>query len=435
MACPDCIKAWMEIQQRPVCVLCQQTWDTFDLLRFNPEFGTAMAKTYFRTLITEMSPHFTPEILAFKEMEASFNSFNRMKQELNALNKQFSTEQKTFKQDRIKQLKKDMENIVAYMNLQHQSFYGMSNGTTFVGRPFFEIIRCTQDKCIGMVDLTSPGAACVVCDNKHCTKCWVAIDDDDSHQCDDENLKAVQTILSTSRQCPTCRTIIQRSEGCPVMYCTQCKQGFDFDNGKILHGIIENPHFFQDQNRQDTDRADKYRFWKNFTQIQPVSLYRSTWFLRNPGVSDRVSRETDGYSLDLVEQNLLVTLHHLMMVGDFRSFYIKCEKGYPILFELALNCMTHGVTDEMLNKMFKVISVIHRIESYVYTCNQVIDDVARTLRQTPPRSTERINQLMQMVPHTENLIRQFSNTTLIRDFIAIESEGVFDFKKLLSLLQ
>jgi hypothetical protein len=333
-------------------------------------------------------------------------------------------------QDRIKQLKKDMENIVAYMNVQHQSFYGMSNGQTFVGRPFFEIIRCTQDKCIGMVDLTSPGAACVVCDTVHCTKCWVAIDDNDSHQCDDKNLKAVQTILSTSRQCPTCRTIIQRSEGCPVMYCTQCKQGFDFDNGKILHGIIENPHFFQDQNRQDTDRGDKYRIWKNFTQIQPVFLQRSTWFLRNPGVSDRVSRETVGYSLDLLEQNLLVTLHHLMMVGDFRSFYVKCEKGYNILFELALNCMAHGVTDEMLDKMFKVISVIHRTESYVYACNQVIDDVALTLRQTPPRSTERINQLMKMVPHTENLLRQFKNTTLFRDFIAIESEGVFDFKKL-----
>ncbi len=74
-----------------------------------------------------------------------------------------------------------------------------------------------------------------------CTRCHKQLDALPDQEIDPETLKLLESI---SKRCPVCSAFIQKAEGCNHMFCTNCKNGFNWnDLSKLDDRNNTNPHF------------------------------------------------------------------------------------------------------------------------------------------------------------------------------------------------
>jgi hypothetical protein len=85
------------------------------------------------------------------------------------------------------------------------------------------------------------------------------------HRCKKADVETVRFMKRTTRQCPSCPTLIHKISGCSQMWCTQCFTAFDYKTGEIAKGRVHNPHYFQhlrehgNIDRENGDRAYEQR--------------------------------------------------------------------------------------------------------------------------------------------------------------------------------
>ena len=106
------------------------------------------------------------------------------------------------------------------------------------------IHKCQKEGCRGFL---SSQWKCGVCEEWTCKECLEVIGPDKNveHVCKKENLESAKLIKKETRPCPKCATPIFKINGCDQMFCTQCKTPFSWNTGRIVTGVIHNPHFFQ----------------------------------------------------------------------------------------------------------------------------------------------------------------------------------------------
>lgn len=78
------------------------------------------------------------------------------------------------------------------------------------------------------------------------------------HQCKASDVSTVNFIMKDTKPCPACAFRIQKMNGCPQMFCTNCMTAFDWETLKILTGNIHNPHYYdfvRDGRVKGPDRA------------------------------------------------------------------------------------------------------------------------------------------------------------------------------------
>jgi len=105
------------------------------------------------------------------------------------------------------------------------------------------IWACSATDCKGFL---SSQWKCVVCSVWTCPTCHdtIGANKGDAHTCLESSVKTAELLAKDSRPCPQCASIIFRSSGCPVMFCTQCHTGFNWNTGsKIKAQNIHNPHY------------------------------------------------------------------------------------------------------------------------------------------------------------------------------------------------
>jgi hypothetical protein len=105
------------------------------------------------------------------------------------------------------------------------------------------IWACSATDCKGFL---SSQWKCVLCNTWTCPTCHdtIGANKTDAHTCLESSVKTAELLAKDSRPCPQCASIIFRSSGCPVMFCTQCHTGFNWNTGtKIKAQNIHNPHY------------------------------------------------------------------------------------------------------------------------------------------------------------------------------------------------
>ena len=114
--------------------------------------------------------------------------------------------------------------------------------------------KCAQDECPGYIN--SRTGHCGSCNRHTCVKCNVGLpvgrDDEgkevfdtrSDHECNPDDVATWTFIKSSSKACPGCGTMINKSVGCNQMWCTQCHTPFDYVTGRRVEGAIHNPEYY-----------------------------------------------------------------------------------------------------------------------------------------------------------------------------------------------
>lgn len=102
------------------------------------------------------------------------------------------------------------------------------------------IIPCIKSECKGFLN---DDFVCGLCSIFVCSDCHEI--KEEGHVCLQENIDSVIAINTETRPCPTCHTRIFKVNGCDQMFCMQCHTAFSWDTGRIDHGRIHNPHYFE----------------------------------------------------------------------------------------------------------------------------------------------------------------------------------------------
>ncbi len=98
---------------------------------------------------------------------------------------------------------------------------------------------CPKEECRGYLN---KNYICGMCNAEACKKCFCI--KEESHRCDPNQIKTVDEIKKISKACPTCGISIERKEGCPDMFCINCKKGWNWDTEEVIEGRVANPEYF-----------------------------------------------------------------------------------------------------------------------------------------------------------------------------------------------
>lgn len=107
------------------------------------------------------------------------------------------------------------------------------------GKETVGIKVCPKENCRGYLN---KNYVCGMCGIEACKRCCCI--KEESHRCDPSQIKTVDEIKKISKACPTCGIFIEKTIGCPDMWCTQCKKGWNWDTEEVMNGKIVNPEYF-----------------------------------------------------------------------------------------------------------------------------------------------------------------------------------------------
>jgi hypothetical protein len=113
------------------------------------------------------------------------------------------------------------------------------------------VIKCPNE-CKGYIN--TKNGTCELCKTVVCKECHVTYSE--NHECKKEDIETVRLLQKDSKNCPTCKSIIHKIDGCDQMFCTQCHTAFSWRTGEICAGRIHNPHYYEYLRKMGTDMRE-----------------------------------------------------------------------------------------------------------------------------------------------------------------------------------
>ena len=120
------------------------------------------------------------------------------------------------------------------------------------------IMKCVKEGCRGFL---SQSYKCELCNTYVCKDCMVVKKDrdDTEHVCKKDDIDTVSLIRKETRPCPKCGIRISKIDGCDQMFCVaeDCHTAFSWISGKIISGVIHNPHYYEWLRRNNSGEAPR----------------------------------------------------------------------------------------------------------------------------------------------------------------------------------
>lgn len=233
-ACTRCVKAFlMSTPADPHCMNCRHVW--------NREFLDAHAtrswmEGEFRkrreVVLYDREKSRLPATQEAVEVERERRKITEKKEALRV------------RRAEIKRELADIETRLADINYyaEHGSWRPTEGGAAAPKKEARQFVAaCPLATCRGFLNTAY---VCGVCEGKFCSACREP-KTEDTHTCDPGLVATIKAITADSRACPSCGTAISRVSGCDQMYCTQCDTAFSYTTGKVVEGVIHNPHYFE----------------------------------------------------------------------------------------------------------------------------------------------------------------------------------------------
>ena len=112
------------------------------------------------------------------------------------------------------------------------------------------VMGCPVEDCRGFL---SQSWKCGTCATHVCSKCRVPklCKNDETHVCKKEDIATAEMLSKDTKPCPSCAIPIFKISGCDQMWCVECHTPFSWNTGRLVSGVIHNPHFYQYQRSQN----------------------------------------------------------------------------------------------------------------------------------------------------------------------------------------
>ena len=234
ITCQTCVKGFLlNTTLDPHCFHCKRAWDRdFQYAVLGTTFINKPYKKHRKQLLFEREKARMPETQPFVEQYKQVGALTKKLSEFNA---------------KIASLRDETRSIETKRIQLHRQITLIKNGTCVLepeeAKKKF-IRKCPNDDCRGFL---SSAYKCGMCKIFVCSKCLEikGHTHDAEHECNPDHVKSAEMIKKETRPCPTCAVPIFKISGCNQMWCTQCKVAFSWKTGKIDHGRVHNPHFYQ----------------------------------------------------------------------------------------------------------------------------------------------------------------------------------------------
>jgi len=154
-------------------------------------------------------------------------------------------------QNEIKNVTKEIEDAytkyresIRHLEIRRSELYQPKNKTKYISN-----FQCPSAECNGFLD---KDFKCGLCSIHTCKKCYVQINEGETHECNEEQIETFKKIKEESKTCPSCGEFISKISGCDQMFCVKCGTAFSWKTGQVEKGVVHNPHahtFFQNNPR------------------------------------------------------------------------------------------------------------------------------------------------------------------------------------------
>jgi hypothetical protein len=106
------------------------------------------------------------------------------------------------------------------------------------------VLKCPGENCRGYVNMRK--MECELCSVKMCRECHEVLSGKGvEHTCDPSTIETVKLLKRDTKNCPSCKALIHKIDGCDQMFCTQCHTAFSWRTGEISMGRVHNPHYYE----------------------------------------------------------------------------------------------------------------------------------------------------------------------------------------------
>lgn len=275
-ACYKCFSKYMlECTLNPKCMKCDKPWSRKYLVdSFGQYFVTHTYKKKREDVLFDVEKAMLPDTqplaaqtLEIKKLQKQISereqsiaslqeSINRL--DVGVLDSEFEEYLETRKNYRMQihdhneekymiQLRRDR----IYSRMVHRNRNNSAKRTELV-------VKCPGADCRGFAMMKSNGLSCDLCDTVLCKECHEPLDKgtsvpSDKHTCDPNTLETVKLLRKDSKNCPSCKSVIYKIDGCDQMFCTQCHTAFSWRTGEVSTGRIHNPHYYEYLRRNGND--------------------------------------------------------------------------------------------------------------------------------------------------------------------------------------
>lgn len=263
-ACNQCSKKYLNDGiLDPHCMSCRRAWsDEFIDMNFSRAWRTGAFKKHREDILVER------EMAILPTRQARVEAFTKRKETEKAMSE-------------LTGKIRELEAQITQLNRQQgvQSAWYHRHNAEFMGQPIPAwtvtythpnggggavekkekaqfIMKCPDSECRGFL---STAYKCGTCNNWACPDCLVikGKEKDTPHTCDEKLKETVALIIKESKPCPKCGQRISKIDGCDQMWCTDCHTAFSWTTGKIVNGVVHNPHYYEFLRKQGGGAAPR----------------------------------------------------------------------------------------------------------------------------------------------------------------------------------
>lgn len=265
-ACYKCFSKFiLDGTVHPKCMNCDKPWTRKNLVEsFGQYFVTNKYKTKRENILFDLEKALLPDtqhyaVRAKKIRELNVLEEKKRKQIQDFVDQIFPipTNLPEEEFDKCLENRKDIRMKINNLNedianIQYKkSFFNVQKGKSTERLNYF--IKCSTEDCKGYI---STRMKCEMCSTKICKDCHAQLKTDDPHECNKDDVETVKMLMTNTKNCPSCKSLIYKIDGCDQMFCTQCNTAFSWKTGEVIYGRIHNPHYYEYMRRNGSAQRE-----------------------------------------------------------------------------------------------------------------------------------------------------------------------------------
>lgn len=255
VACYKCVSRFIiDCTIMPKCMKCEKPWsrkilvDSFGQYFVSHKYKQKRENVLFeleKALLPETQPHAARKKI-LKDISIEENRIiNEISEIRNERDNELSNTELTFEDLLV--LRKEF-NMKIHSLREDIHILGLRRDRILTKKlredkkPNSVYVKCPNEICRGFVDSKMK---CDLCNTELCKKCHVTVSTNEEHTCKQEDVETVKVLFTNTKNCPSCKALIFKIDGCDQMFCTQCHTAFSWRTSEIVNGRIHNPHYYE----------------------------------------------------------------------------------------------------------------------------------------------------------------------------------------------